>query len=54
MMINFNPKSMRTHLKIPRRNPESMHPVPKRVRGTNNKAISQLHEALYIEGHLGI
>lgn len=40
MMISVNPKLMRPHPKLPVRNLESMHPMPKHIRGLDNRAIT--------------
>ena len=31
VVVNLNPKTMRTNSKLPNGDPKSMHPVPKRV-----------------------
>jgi hypothetical protein len=54
MMICLDPKLMRTHPKLPNQNPKSMNPMSKCIRGSNNKAIPQLHDVFCIKGHLGV
>ena len=43
---------MRTYSKLPERDPESMHPVAKRVLGSNNEPVFDLQEVFDIESHL--
>jgi hypothetical protein len=54
MMIDFDPKPMRSDSKLPKRDPKSMHPMPKCVGKPKNKGIPQCHDVLSIEGHLRV
>lgn len=54
MMIHFDLKPLRSHKKLPKQNPKSMHPIFKCIWELNNKAIPQLHKMFYIKGHLKI
>jgi hypothetical protein len=51
VVVSFDLSTMRTNPKLLERDPENMHPVPKRVGGPNNNA-SQLQKVLCVESHL--
>lgn len=53
VMVCFNPKLMRANAKLPKRDHECMHQVPKGVKRLNNKVVFQFHEVLCTKGHLG-
>jgi hypothetical protein len=48
--VDFDSKMMRTNLKLLKWDTNNMHQMLECVGGSNNKAISQLQEMLYIEG----
>ena len=54
MMICFNLKLMRTHMKLPKWNSKNMYPMSRCIRGLNYKVVLQLHEVLCIKRHLGV
>ena len=48
----LNPKSMGSDSELPERDMKSMHPVTKRVLGSDNEPVFYFQEVLSIKGHL--
>lgn len=53
MVIDFNPKPMRTNSKLAKRDSEGVHPMAKSIGWYDNEAISHLHGIPCIEGQFG-